>query len=61
MLFFSDFKQYIPVKLCKTAGSIHLFKIFGQLNPDQIKLERQLLWDVLQIDWREVFMTLNGL
>ena len=25
MLFFSDVKQYIPVKLCKTAGSIHLF------------------------------------
>ena len=25
MLFFSDIKQYIPLKLCKTAGSIHLF------------------------------------
>ena len=25
MLFFSDVKQYIPVKLCKSAGSIHLF------------------------------------
>ena len=23
MLFFSDVKQYIPVKLCKSAGSIH--------------------------------------
>ena len=29
MLFFSDVNQYVPVKLCKTAGSIHLFKIFG--------------------------------
>ena len=26
MLFFLDVKQYIPVKLCKTAGSIHLFR-----------------------------------
>ena len=26
MLFFSDIKQYVPVKLCKTAISIHLFK-----------------------------------
>ena len=25
MIFFSDVKQYIPVKLCKTAGSIQLF------------------------------------
>ena len=60
MLFFSDIKQYVPVKLCKTAGSIHLFKIFGQLIPDQITLERKLLWDIVKIDWKEVFMTLNG-
>ena len=35
MLFFSDIKQHVPVKLCKTAGSIHLFKIFEQLTLDQ--------------------------
>ena len=29
MLFFSDIKQYVPVKLCKTAGSTHLFQIYG--------------------------------
>ena len=34
MLFFSD----VPVKLCKTVGSIHLFKLFGHLTPDQITL-----------------------
>ena len=28
MLFFSDIKQYIPVKLCKSVGSIHLFQIY---------------------------------
>ena len=59
MLFFSNIKQYVPVKLCKTAGSIHLFKIFGQLIPDQITLKRKLLWDVVKIDWKEGFMTLN--
>ena len=59
VLFFSDVKQYVLVKLCKTAGCIHLFKIFGQLIPDQITLERKLLWDVVKIDWKEVFMTLN--
>ena len=32
MLFFSDIKQYVPVELCKTAGSIHVFQIFGQLT-----------------------------
>ena len=53
MLFFSDIKQYVPVKLCKTAGNIHLFTIFGQLTPDQITLERKLLWDIVKIDWKE--------
>ena len=39
MLFFSDVKQYVPVKLCKTAGSIHLFQIYGQLTLDEVILE----------------------
>ena len=38
MLFFSDIKQYIPVKLYKIAGSIHLFQIYGQLTSDQITI-----------------------
>ena len=49
-----------PVKLCKTAGNVHLFKIYGQLTPDQITLERKYLWDRISTDWREVFVTLNG-
>ena len=60
MLFFSDVKQYIPVKLCKTGGSIHLFQIYGQLTSNQITLERNFLWDVFKIKWEEVFLTLNG-
>ena len=60
MLFFSDVKQYVPVKLCKSAGSIHLFQIYGQLDSDQIILEKNCLWDMIKIDWKEVFVTLNG-
>ena len=60
VLFFSDVEHYVPVKLCKTAGSIHLFKIIGHLTPAQITLKRRLLWDIVQIDWKEVLMTLNG-
>ena len=60
MLFFSDVNQYVPIKVCKTMRSIHLFKIFGHLTPDQGTLERKLLWDVVKIDWKEVLMTLNG-
>ena len=60
MLFFSDVKQYIPVKLCKSAGSIHLFQMYGQLSSDQIVLEKNCLWDMVRINWKEVFVTLNG-
>ena len=36
------------------------FKMLGHSTPDQLTLERRLLWDVVQIDWKEVLMTLNG-
>ena len=32
MLFISDVQSYVPIKLCKTADSIHLFKIKGALK-----------------------------
>ena len=57
MLFFADVKQYIPVKLCKSVGSIHLFQIYGQLNSDQIVLEKKCLWDMTRIDWKKIFVT----
>ena len=27
MIFLSNIKSYVPMKLCKTSGSIHLFKL----------------------------------
>ena len=50
MLFISDAKFYVPVKMCRTAGSIHLFKIMGKLIPEQVKLKRNILWDFTDID-----------
>ena len=32
MICISDVQNYVPIKLCKTAGSIHLFKIIGMLK-----------------------------
>ena len=59
MFFISDIQNYVPIKLCKTAGSIHLFKIKGMLKPEDIKLNRNYLWDTLEIDWKEVTVTFN--
>ena len=54
MIFISDLPNYIPIKLCKTAGSKHLFKITGTLRAENIKLNKNYLWDTLEIDWKEV-------
>ena len=59
MLFISDVQNYVPIKLCKTAGSIHLFKIRGTLKTGNIKLNKNCLWDTLEIDWKEVTVTFN--
>ena len=50
MMFISDMQNYVPIKLCKTSGSIHLFKIKGMLKPDNIKLNKNYLWDTIEID-----------
>ena len=59
MVCISDVQNYIPIKLCKTAGSTHLFKITGMLNDENIKLNKNYIWDMLEIDWKEVTVTLN--
>ena len=60
MIFISDIKSYVPVKLCKTSGSIHLFKLTGSINKENVTLYKNTLWDVMEIDWRPVTVTLSG-
>ena len=60
MLFISSVQYYIPVKLCKTAGSIHLLKIMGKIMREKVKLNKHYLWDILAIDWDEVKVKFNG-
>ena len=60
MLFISSVQFYVHIKLCKLAGSIHLFKITGMLKPENVKLKQINIWDVIEIDWKEVNMTFNS-
>ena len=60
MLFISDIKSYVPLKLCKTSGSIHLFKLMGNINKENVTLHKTMLWDIMEIDWRPVTITLSG-
>ena len=60
MLFVSNIQYYVPVKLCKTAGSIHLFRITGKIMMDKVNLNKYYIWDILEIDWSKVKVTFNG-
>ena len=52
LIFISNIKSYVPIKLCKTTGSIHLFKLTGSLEREDIRLQRNEVWDILEIDWK---------
>ena len=60
MIFILNVQYYVPIKLCKTVGSIHLFKNTGTLKPENVKLNQNYIWDTLEIEWKEVNMTFNS-
>ena len=59
LFFISNTHSDIPIKLCRVAESIHLFRIRGRLNSDNVKLKKNWIWDVLEIDWSDISITLN--
>ena len=46
VLFISDVQHYIPIKLCKTSGSLHLLKIKSTLKSEDIRLNKNYPWDI---------------
>ena len=59
VLFVLDVQHDIPVKLTKTSGSPHLFKFTGTLNSEDIKLNKDYLWDTLEKNWDKIKLTVN--
>ena len=60
VLFISDVRHYIPRKLCKTSGSLHLFKITDTLTSEDIRLNKNYLWDALEINWDKIKLSFNS-
>ena len=60
VLFISDVQHYIPIKLCKTSGSPHLLKIKGTLKPEDTRLNKNYLWDMLEINWDKIKLLHNS-
>ena len=44
----------------QNSRKCYLFKFSGRLTPENIKLNINWILDVIEIDWKEVKMTLNG-
>ena len=38
----------------------HLFTLTGTINKENITLHKNTIWDVIDIDWRPVTVTLSG-
>ena len=60
VVFILDVQYYVPIKLCKTAESIHLFRITGTIKPENVTLRWNYIWETIEIDWKEVNMTFNS-
>ena len=52
ILFISDAQYYVSVKLCRTVVSIYSFKNTGKLLTEHVKLNKHILWDIIEIDWK---------
>ena len=58
-LFIADTTSYVPLKLNKLARNVHLFKLTGTLLLDNVTLKKNWIWDVLEVNWDDVCVTLN--
>ena len=60
VLFISDVQHYIPIRLCKTSGSLHLFKIIDTLTSEDVRLNKDYLWDTLEINWDKIKLSFHS-
>ena len=58
-LFLANTQFYVPLELNSTAGNVHLFKLSCALTVEKFTLRKNLIWDVLKINWDTTSVTLN--
>ena len=58
-LFIADTESYVPLELNKLAGNVHVFKLTGALLLENVILKKKWIWDVLEVNWNNVHITLN--
>ena len=59
-LFIADTESHVPLELNKLVGNVHLFKLMGALLLENVTLKKNWIWDVLEVNWNDVCITLNA-
>ena len=58
-LFIADTLSYVPLELNSIARNVHLFKLKGALLIENFTLKKNWIWDVLEVNWTDVYLSLN--
>ena len=58
-LFLADTKSYVSLNLNQSARNMHLFKLVGELSPNDVVLKKNWIWDVLEVKWGNTSTILN--
>ena len=58
-LFLANTKSYVSLNLNQPAGNMHLFKLMGELSPNDVILKKNWIWDVLEVKLGNTCITLN--
>ena len=58
-LFLAVTKSYVLLNLSQSARNTHLFKLMGELSPNDVILKLNLIWDVVEVKWGNTCINLN--
>ena len=58
-LFIADTQSYVPLELNRIARNVHLFKLTGALHIENFALKKNWIWDVLEVNWNNICVTLS--
>ena len=59
-LFIADTQSYVWLKLNSTARNVHLFRLTGALLIESFTLKKNWIWDVLEVNWNNICVTLSN-
>ena len=58
-LFLADIKSCVSLNLNQSARNMYLFKLMGELSPNDVILKKIWIWDVLEVKWGNTHITIN--